>query len=165
MGARLIAIYPILYESRQYKVGEQLPANNHEMTEAWINAGTAKWDGLDEKLQEINDQNKLVEENSKFQQEGISNVDQSIKVQSLGNFDKNNNDEINNKESNVENSEEENTDINKEINSQAIGNIDKKDDEKVDNSESNIDSNEGNNEINEEETSVEEEKSSKLSKK
>jgi hypothetical protein len=40
---KLVATYPILYQSRQYKVGEILPANNHEMVEAWLEAGTAKW--------------------------------------------------------------------------------------------------------------------------
>ena len=40
---KLVAMYPILYQSRQYKVGEILPANNHEMVEAWLEAGTAKW--------------------------------------------------------------------------------------------------------------------------
>ena len=41
---RLIALYPILYHSTQYKVGEELPANNPEMLEAWIKAGTAGWE-------------------------------------------------------------------------------------------------------------------------
>ena len=40
---KLVAMYPILYQSRQYKVGEILPANNHDMVEAWLEAGTAKW--------------------------------------------------------------------------------------------------------------------------
>ena len=40
---KLVAMYPILYLSRQYKVGEILPANNHDMVEAWLEAGTAKW--------------------------------------------------------------------------------------------------------------------------
>ncbi len=39
----LTAIYPILYLSHQYKVGEELPANNPEMVEAWTAAGTAAW--------------------------------------------------------------------------------------------------------------------------
>lgn len=40
---KLVAIYPILYQSHQYKVGETLPANNPVMVEAWLEAGTAKW--------------------------------------------------------------------------------------------------------------------------
>lgn len=40
---KLIATYPILYQSRQYKVGEELPANNEEMVNAWTDAETAVW--------------------------------------------------------------------------------------------------------------------------
>lgn len=39
----LTAVYPILYLSRQYKIGEELPANDPGMVEAWIEAGTAVW--------------------------------------------------------------------------------------------------------------------------
>lgn len=39
---RLIAQYPILFESKQYKVGDELPASNQEMVNAWLEAGTAK---------------------------------------------------------------------------------------------------------------------------
>ena len=42
-GKILTAVYPILYLSRQYKVGEALPANDPAMVEAWIAAGTAVW--------------------------------------------------------------------------------------------------------------------------
>ena len=42
-GKILTAVYPILYLSRQYKVGEALPANDPAMAEAWIAAGTAVW--------------------------------------------------------------------------------------------------------------------------
>lgn len=44
----LIAIYPILYHSHQYKIGNTLPANDPEMVKAWLDAGTAKWEMLDE---------------------------------------------------------------------------------------------------------------------
>ena len=37
----LTAICPILYLSRQYRVGEELPANAPGMVEAWTVAGTA----------------------------------------------------------------------------------------------------------------------------
>lgn len=40
---RLIALYPILYLSKQYSVGDELPANDSKMLEAWLEAGTAKW--------------------------------------------------------------------------------------------------------------------------
>lgn len=33
----------ILYNSTQYKPGDELPANDPEMLAAWLEAGTAKW--------------------------------------------------------------------------------------------------------------------------
>ena|GEM_PF-4296837 len=39
----LKAIYPILYLSHQYAPGDELPANDPDMTKAWITAGTAEW--------------------------------------------------------------------------------------------------------------------------
>ncbi len=39
----LTALYPILYLSHQYKVGDALPANDPGMVEAWLCAGTAAW--------------------------------------------------------------------------------------------------------------------------
>lgn len=39
----LIAVYPILYLAKQYKIGEKLPANDPEMVQAWVDAGTAVW--------------------------------------------------------------------------------------------------------------------------
>ena len=40
---KLIAVYPILYRSRQYWVGQELPADDAGMVQAWIEAGTATW--------------------------------------------------------------------------------------------------------------------------
>lgn len=40
---KLIARTPILFESKLYGVGTELPTHNTAMNEAWINAGTAKW--------------------------------------------------------------------------------------------------------------------------
>ncbi|OYO76213.1 hypothetical protein C8E03_110116 [Lachnotalea glycerini] len=40
---RLIALYPILFESHQYQVGDILPAHSEAMVKAWLEAGTAKW--------------------------------------------------------------------------------------------------------------------------
>lgn len=40
---KLIAVYPILYRSRQYWVGQELPADDAGMVQAWIEAGTAAW--------------------------------------------------------------------------------------------------------------------------
>lgn len=42
-GNALIAVYPILYHARQYRVGETLPTNDADMVAAWLEAGTAKW--------------------------------------------------------------------------------------------------------------------------
>lgn len=39
----LTAVYPVLYLSRQYSVGEELPTNDPEIVEAWVAAGTAVW--------------------------------------------------------------------------------------------------------------------------
>ncbi len=39
----LTAIHPILYLSHQYKIGDELPANDPKMVEAWITAKTAIW--------------------------------------------------------------------------------------------------------------------------
>lgn len=42
-GNTLVALFPILYRSRQYQIGDKLPTNNPDMVNAWIEAGTAKW--------------------------------------------------------------------------------------------------------------------------
>ena len=39
----LRAVSHILYNSRQYVPGQELPANNLDMVKAWIDAGTAAW--------------------------------------------------------------------------------------------------------------------------
>ena len=40
---KLIATYPILYLSKQYEIGDELPANDPKMMEAWLKAETAVW--------------------------------------------------------------------------------------------------------------------------
>lgn len=40
---KLTAVYPILYHSHQYQVGEELPTNDPEMTALWLEAGTAAY--------------------------------------------------------------------------------------------------------------------------
>ncbi len=45
----LVATYPILFESHQYKPGDKLPTHNLEMNEAWLEAGTAFWISEDKK--------------------------------------------------------------------------------------------------------------------
>lgn len=39
----LTAVHPILYLSHQYKIGDELPANDPKMVDAWLVAGTAVW--------------------------------------------------------------------------------------------------------------------------
>lgn len=40
---KLVAIYPILYRSHQYEIGDTLPADDQSMVQAWIDAKTAMW--------------------------------------------------------------------------------------------------------------------------
>lgn len=40
---KLVAIYPILYRSHQYEVGDSLPADDQSMVQAWLDAKTAMW--------------------------------------------------------------------------------------------------------------------------
>ena len=40
---KLVATYPILYRSRQYGIGDSLPADDAEMVQAWLDAKTAVW--------------------------------------------------------------------------------------------------------------------------
>ena len=41
---RLIALRPVLYLSKQYSIGDELPVNDAPMVDAWIRAKSAKWD-------------------------------------------------------------------------------------------------------------------------
>lgn len=40
---KLIARAPILFESKIYEVGEELPTKNPQIVEAWLEAKTAVW--------------------------------------------------------------------------------------------------------------------------
>ncbi|MBQ9699496.1 MAG: hypothetical protein IJV71_02640 [Lachnospiraceae bacterium] len=40
---KLIAKAPILFESKIYEVGAELPTKNPQIVEAWLEAGTAVW--------------------------------------------------------------------------------------------------------------------------
>lgn len=44
---KLIAKRPILYQGRNYNIGEAIPANDPVMTEAWLKAGSAAWEGTE----------------------------------------------------------------------------------------------------------------------
>lgn len=48
MQKKLIAKSYILYNSTNYKPGDELPANNAAMVEAWLSAGTAVWSAKEE---------------------------------------------------------------------------------------------------------------------
>lgn len=41
---KLVAISPILFEAHLYKIGEELPASNHEMVKLWLDNGMAQWE-------------------------------------------------------------------------------------------------------------------------
>lgn len=41
----LVAKRPILYEGRQFEVGEHLPAYDKKMVDAWLKANSAEWKG------------------------------------------------------------------------------------------------------------------------
>lgn len=43
----LIAVYPILFRSKQYKPGDILPADDSKMVQAWIGANTAEWQEIE----------------------------------------------------------------------------------------------------------------------
>lgn len=47
---KLIAKRLILYQGRNYNIGEAIPANDPVMTEAWLKAGSAAWEGAEEPL-------------------------------------------------------------------------------------------------------------------
>ena len=40
---QLIAKFPILFESKMYEIGAELPTKNPQMVDAWVSAGTAVW--------------------------------------------------------------------------------------------------------------------------
>jgi hypothetical protein len=40
---KLIAKIPILYLTKQYKPGEEIPANDPDMVEAWLENNAASW--------------------------------------------------------------------------------------------------------------------------
>lgn len=40
---KLKALRPVLYLAHQYDMGDELPVNNPDMVEAWLEAGSAEW--------------------------------------------------------------------------------------------------------------------------
>lgn len=43
----LKALRPVLYQSTQYKAGDDLPGGNADMVAAWIESGSAAWTDAD----------------------------------------------------------------------------------------------------------------------
>ena len=44
----LVAVYPILFHSHQYNIGDILPVNYPDMVQAWLEAKTAVWKQTEE---------------------------------------------------------------------------------------------------------------------
>lgn len=55
---KLIAVKHILYLSKQYKPGDELPQNDASMKEAWMEAGTAKLEDDDGEIEIIEGKQK-----------------------------------------------------------------------------------------------------------
>lgn len=100
---KLVAKYPILYESHQYKIGDELPASNHEMVAVWIKNNVAEWqEEAEEKVQAIgnlsedqqNDDEKseeIEENNSEEAEEKIESIDKEEQQNTIGRRNNNNN--------------------------------------------------------------------------
>ncbi|WP_160688331.1 hypothetical protein [Clostridium sp. C2-6-12] len=103
MAKKLIATYPILHESKMYKEGESLPANNHEMIKIWLDSNTAEWKEVNESDSEI-DTSQENEINQKLEDEN-----HEIKSQSLGEIENLNTEEDNKLQIDKEMLEKENS--------------------------------------------------------
>lgn len=44
MNRKLVALMPILFRCAQYRTGDTLPTDDATMVDAWINAGSARWE-------------------------------------------------------------------------------------------------------------------------
>ncbi|MFG6383458.1 MAG: hypothetical protein K1V96_04280 [Lachnospiraceae bacterium] len=49
----LIAVFPILFESQNYKPGDKLPTHNTGFVEAWIKNGAAVWREDEERKKQV----------------------------------------------------------------------------------------------------------------
>ncbi|WP_034439441.1 hypothetical protein [Clostridium ihumii] len=72
MEEKLIAIYPILFESHQYKIGDELPASNHDMVKIWLESGVAEWRNSEETQDNFSED---VEKTEETQEDFIESVD------------------------------------------------------------------------------------------
>lgn len=114
---KLVAKYPILHESHQYKIGDELPASNHEMVEVWIKNNVAVWqEDAEEKVQAIgnssedkqNDDEKSKEDkvnnleeeevnNSEDAEEKTESIDKEVQQNTIGRKNNNNSNKTSNK--------------------------------------------------------------------
>ncbi len=124
MKRKLIALYPILYQAKQYEVGDELPTNNNEMTEKWIKGGSAKWNEEAEKerkapavvvkeeyekrIADMEQQHQAEIEKIKAEkEEAINNYNELLKSQALGNLEDNKEKASGEDDNNEENKTEE----------------------------------------------------------
>lgn len=104
MKRKLIALYPILYQAKQYEVGEELPTNNNEMTEKWVEGGSAKWneeaedenrnpavivkEEYEKRIADIEEQHKVeIEKINAEKEEVINKYNELVKSQALGDLE------------------------------------------------------------------------------
>ena len=130
MKRNLIALYPILYEAKQYEVGEELPTNNNEMTEKWIKGGSAKWNDETEeenkasavvvkeehekRMADMEEQHKLEIEKIKAEkEEAINKYNELLKSQAIGELEGSKEKEDNKNPENRENQQSSKTKLNK----------------------------------------------------
>ncbi|MBY6931036.1 hypothetical protein [Clostridium botulinum] len=79
MSEKLVATYPILFESHQYKIGEELPASNHDMVKTWLDAGTAKWYDNEQLVEDIDNNNSDNQENINDELENVA-INEEVKM-------------------------------------------------------------------------------------
>lgn len=77
---KLVAISPILFEAHLYKIGEELPASNHEMVKLWLDNGMAQWkneakEKTESNIQTIGDSVENAEENKEINDDNPDNGD------------------------------------------------------------------------------------------
>ena len=75
---KLIAIIPILYLSKLYQPGEEIPASDNTMVEAWLDNKAVEWVENDTMVEDVNDKeneddNKTVDEEEPENQEDKEN--------------------------------------------------------------------------------------------
>lgn len=104
MKRKLIALYPILYQAKQYEVGEELPTNNNEMTEKWVEGRSAKWneeaedenknpavivkEEYEKRIVDIEEQHKVeIEKINAEKEEAINKYNELVKSQALGDLE------------------------------------------------------------------------------